>query len=63
MRHFTDKVAQITAKNKIVVVNFTNLTQGPTVMDEHSPSVKVVIKGQELPGSIVDGGLGINVIN
>ena len=60
-----DKVAQIIAKNKTeeVAVNFTNLTQGPTVMDEHSPSIRVIIKGQEVLGSIVVGGSGINVVN
>ena len=32
-------------------------------MDEHSPSIKVIIKGQEVLGSIVDGGSDVNVIN
>ena len=32
-------------------------------MDEQSPSVKVFIRGQEIPHSIVDGGSRVNVIN
>ena len=65
MPHFTNKVAQIIAKNKSeeVVVNFMNPTQRPTIMDEQSPSIKVIIQGQEVPGSIVDGGSDVNVIN
>ena len=65
MPRFTDKVAQIIAKNKTkeVPVNFENPTKRPTVIDEHSPSIKVIIKGQEVLGSIVDGGSGVNVIN
>ena len=61
---FTDKVSQIIAKNKIkeVAINFTNPTQGPTVMDEHSPSSKVVIKAQQVSGNIVNGGSVVNVI-
>ena len=65
MPRFTNKVAPIIVKNKTeeVAVNFMNPTQGSTVMDEHSPSIKVIIKGQEVPGSIVNGGSGVNVIN
>ena len=32
-------------------------------MDEQSPTIKVVIQGQEVAGAIVDGGSGVNVIN
>ena len=62
---FTNKVAQVIAKNKMeeVAVSFTNLTQEVTVMDEHSPSIEVIIKGQEVSRSIVDGVSGVNVIN
>ena len=43
--HFIDKVTRIIVKNKTeeVAVNFTNPTQGPTIMEEHSPSIKLVI--------------------
>ena len=32
-------------------------------MDEQSPSIKVVIQGQEVIDTIVDGRSGVNVIN
>mgnify|MGYP002776911508 CR=1 FL=1 len=32
-------------------------------MDEHSPSIKVIFQGQEMLGSIVNRGSGVNVIN
>ena len=32
-------------------------------MDEQSPTIKVIIQGQEVVGAIVDGGSGVNVIN
>ena len=47
---FTKKVAQIIAKNesKNLLVNFINLVKGPTIMDEQSPSINVIIWGQEV---------------
>ena len=32
-------------------------------MDEQNPSIKVIIHGQEIEGTIVDGGPRVNVIN
>ena len=32
-------------------------------MDEKNPSIRVIIHGQEIDGTIVDGGSGVNVIN
>ena len=32
-------------------------------MDSQNPAVKIVIKGREVIGCIIDGGLGVNVIN
>ena len=32
-------------------------------MDEQRLTIKVIIQGQEIPGSIVDGGSRVNVIN
>ena len=65
MPRFTNKVAPIIVKNKTeeVAVNFMNPTQGPIVMDEHSPSIKVIIKGHEVSDCIVDGGSSVKVIN
>ena len=42
---------------------FTNLGEGPTVVDTNSPAITAIIKGRELPGTIVDGGSGVNVIS
>ena len=44
------------------LVNFTTI-KGPTIMDEQNPTMKVIIRGQEVSGSIVDGGSRVNVIN
>ena len=61
----TEKVATlITQKNtEQVSVNYNQPSNGPTIMDEQSPVIKVVIQGQEVAGVIVDGGFGVNVIN
>ena len=32
-------------------------------MDEQSPSIKVIIRGQDVAGTIVDGGSRVNLIN
>ena len=62
---FTEKVATlITQKNtEQVSVNYNHPSNRPTIMDEQSPAIKVVIQGQEVLGAIVDGGSGVNVIN
>ena len=51
-------------KNELdqVSVNFTNPIKGPKIMDEHSPSIKFIIRGQEIPHNIIDSGLGVNFI-
>ena len=63
--NFTKKIAtKITKKeSKQVTVNFTNPLKGSTIMDEQSHSIKIIIWGQQIPHNIVDGGLGVNVIN
>ena len=57
---FTEMVTTILTnkKSKQVEVNFTNPVKGSTIMDEQSPAIKVIIRGQEVPNSIVDGGSG-----
>ena len=62
---FIEKVAQIISKNVFaeVAVNFTNPIKGLTIMNKQSPTIKVIIKGQEVLGSIFDGGSSVNVIN
>ena len=62
---FTEKVATlITQKNtEQVSLNYNQPSHEPTIMDEQSPAIKVVIQRQEVAGAIVDGGSGVNVIN
>ena len=31
-------------------------------MDSQNPSVKIIIKGRDLHGCIIDGGSGVNII-
>ena len=46
-----------------VPVYFTNPIKGLAIMNEHSLSIKVIIRGQEIPHCIINGGSGVNVIN
>ena len=40
---------------------FSNLEEGPAVVDTSSSAITVIIKGKEITGTIIDGGLGVNV--
>ena len=40
---------------------FTNLGEGPTVVDTNSSAVMVILKGNEVPDTIIDGGSRVNV--
>ena len=46
-----------------VSVNYNHPSNGPTIMDEQRPLIKVIIRRQEVAKTIADGGLGVNVIN
>ena len=35
---------------------FSNPEEGPTVVDTNKPAITTIIKGHEVPGTIVDGG-------
>ena len=45
-----------------VSTNFAESSTGPTVVDHHNPAIKLVLKGQEISGCIVDRGSRVNVI-
>ena len=62
---FTEKVTTLIAQKDAeqVSVNYSQPNNGPTIMDEQSRSIKGIIWGQEVATTIVDGGLGVNVIN
>ena len=65
VQRFTEKVTTLMAQKEAehVLVNCSQPSIGPTIMDEQSPSIKVIIRGQEVARTIVDGGSGVNVIN
>ena len=42
---------------------FSNPEDGPVVVDTSSLAVMVIIKGSEVPGTIIHGGSDVNVIN
>ena len=44
-------------------VLFSNPEEGPTVVDTNSPVITAIVKGQELLGTVIDGGSGVNVIS
>ena len=62
---FTEKVATLLVQKNAeqVSVNYSQPSNGLTIMDEQSPSIKVIIRGQEVDRTIVDRGLRNNVIN
>ena len=42
---------------------FSNPEEGPVVVDTNNPTITTIVKGREVPGTIVDGGSGLNVIS
>ena len=42
---------------------FSNPEEGPAVVDTINPTIKVIVKGKEIAGTIIDEGLGVNVIS
>ena len=42
---------------------FSNLEEGPTVVDTSSPTITAILKGKEIAVTIIDGGSGVNVIS
>ena len=42
---------------------FTNPGEEPVVVDTNNSAVIVIIKGNEVPSMIIDGGSGVNVIS
>ena len=46
-----------------ILTNFIESSMGLAVIDHQNPAIKVVLQGEEIPGCIVNGGSGLNVIN
>ena len=42
---------------------FSNLEEGLIVVDTNSPAITSIVKGREIPGTIIDGGAGMHVIS
>ena len=62
---FVEKVATLIAQKGIeeVSINYSHPSGGLTIMDEQNPSIKVIIHGHEIARTIINDGLGVNVIN
>ena len=44
-------------------VNLTTLTSRLPLMNSQNPTVQLLIRSHEIPGCIIDGGSGVNVIS
>ena len=42
---------------------FSNPEERPAVVDTSNPAITMIVKGKEIAETIIDGGLGVNVIN
>ena len=60
---FQDTLATLTANidSASPPVNLTEPGTGPPLMDSQNPAVKIMIKGREPHGCIINGGFGVNV--
>ena len=65
MPRFRDTLATLTSDTKSAAppVNLTEPGRGPPLMDSQNPVVKIMIKGRDLHGCIIDGGSDVNVIS
>ena len=65
MPRFRDTLATLTFDTKAAAppVNLTEPGTGPPLMDSQNPAVKIMIKGRDLHGCIIDRGSGVNVIS
>ena len=56
------KTAMTEGESSPAPVLFSN-SEGPTVVDTNSPVITAIVKGKELPDTVIDGGSGVNVIS
>ena len=63
MPRFWDTLATLTTNTHYVAspVHLTEPRTGPPLMDSQNPAVKIMIKGREPHGCIINGGFGVNV--
>ena len=57
------KSGMTTSETQPAPAFFSNPEEGPAVVDTTSPAITAIVKGKELPGTIIDGGSGVNVIS
>ena len=64
MPWFKDTLASLASDTKSTSppVNLGEPGTGPPLMDYQNPAVKIIIKGRDLHGCIIDGGSRVNVI-
>ena len=55
------KMALTPLKPVVALTYLTNPSQELAVKDENNPVVTIIINGKEVPGTIIDGGSGVNV--
>ena len=46
-----------------ISASFAEANTSPAVVDHHNPVIKIILRGQDISGCIVDGGSGVNVIS
>ena len=46
-----------------IPTNFTTSSSEPTVVDQHNPTIKAVLQGQQVNNCIIDGSSRLNVSN
>ena len=65
MPRFRDTLASLTSDTKSTSIPFKLAVPGtePPLVDSQNPVVKIIMKGRDLHGCIIDGGSGVNVIN
>ena len=65
MPRFKETLGSLTSdtKSTSLPVNLAEPGTGPPLMDSQNPAVKIIIKGRDIHGCIIDGGSDINVIS
>ena len=55
--------SRLQTPHKVNLTLFTEHNHGPTIIDLQNPAIKVLGKGTEITGCVVDDGSGMNVIS
>ena len=62
---FTEGLKSMIAPQNVkpTMTFFSNPEEGLAVVDRSSPTITAIVRGREVPGTAVDGGSNVNVIN